>query len=307
MCNPGSRLSDETLLQICKTSADEEYVTEAWLADLRAVESLARRAGGACGPGLEDALTLLALVLGPIPPHGMPRRCSASGAALDEYYWIDRDRLEQAGKQIAGLLWDTTTPFQVARSVENAVALSISHGFLEQRQHDDWRPGMPSGSGRWSAVTATPFGVARARRSAQAVGAESAPVVAPQVDPVPEPPPQDECDSLALPVLDEDRMTVSCNGVCCEFPTRRKLLFGLLRCLLAHPGRRVSFETLKGPGAPWAGANVEASTIRSAVARLRTHLRKKGLAAVADAIHTMTDQEDGRVWLERDELEHPGK
>jgi DNA-binding winged helix-turn-helix (wHTH) protein len=103
--------------------------------------------------------------------------------------------------------------------------------------------------------------------------------------------------------LNEEGMFVDYAGQRCKFPTRRLLLFNLLKIMLDHPGRRVSFETLRGPQGPWHNRGVGDSSIRGAVSRLREHLRASGLEALASAISTMTDDNNGYVYCDPEELE----
>ena len=86
-----------------------------------------------------------------------------SGPQIQSHGWIEREALEQIGKQMVGLIWHDRQPEAVTRAVETAVSEAIRVGFMEQQQYDAWRPGMPSGSGWRSAVTATPYGITRAR------------------------------------------------------------------------------------------------------------------------------------------------
>ncbi len=158
-----SALTDDVLLQICRMPADDPQVTPEWLSRVR----LATRLLGdrcLCPPErVEAAMTLLASALGKLEqfnPTHLP--FGYGGQEVRSRGWMERRALERAGKQIVGLMWRNTAAEAVAVVVERAVSEGIRLGFLEQRQYDAWRPGMRSGSGwRW-AVTATPYGVARA-------------------------------------------------------------------------------------------------------------------------------------------------
>jgi len=105
-----------------------------------------------------------------------------------------------------------------------------------------------------------------------------------------------------LPVIDEGNLSVRYAGVTCRFPPRRKQLFSLLERLLARPGRRVSFADLCEIDGPWDGAQVDDSTIRGAVTRLKKNLRDAQLKVVADAISTSTFQGRGYVLFDPERL-----
>jgi hypothetical protein len=76
---------------------------------------------------------------------------------------MERDALEQVAKQIVGLIWHDVNPDVVASDVTRCASEAIRLGFMEQQEYDAWRPGMRSGSGWRSAVTATPYGMTKAR------------------------------------------------------------------------------------------------------------------------------------------------
>lgn len=101
--------------------------------------------------------------------------------------------------------------------------------------------------------------------------------------------------SQQVPEVFEDSMTVSWRGITCRFPTRRVLLFLLLKRILRRPGQLVSFDVLRSPNETWDNSKVEDSTIRGAVARLRKHLCEHKLDALAAAIVTGKDRNGGYV------------
>ncbi len=164
-----SPLADDVLLQICRTSTEDELVTTQWMADLRLVASLVDTSRTSNRIGLEHAVTMLAGCIGQLPqynPTHLP--FGYSGPTIKSDFWMDRDTLEQVAKQIVGLIWHDMDPDVVASDVTRAVSEAIRLGFLEQQEYDAWRPGMRSGSGWRSAVTATPYGTTKARTCSEA-------------------------------------------------------------------------------------------------------------------------------------------
>lgn len=156
-------LTDDVLFQICGLSADDPQVTPEWLSRTRLVTRLLAEPRLCQHTRLEAALTLLASALGQLTQFNLTHLpFGYDGPDVQSRGWMERRALERVGKQIVGLMWRHTSAETVAVAVELAVSEGIRLGFLEQRQYDSWRPGMRSGSGwRW-AVTATPYGVARA-------------------------------------------------------------------------------------------------------------------------------------------------
>ena len=156
-------LPDDVLLQICRLSADDPQVTPQWLTQMRMVARLLGDQHCCHHTRLEGAMTLLASALGRLAqfnPTHLP--FGYEGPQTRWRGWLERRTLERVGKQVVGLIWRDDSAEAIAAAVECAVSEGIRLGFLEQRRYDAWRPGMRSGSGwRW-AVTATPYGVARA-------------------------------------------------------------------------------------------------------------------------------------------------
>lgn len=99
------------------------------------------------------------------------------GPTIRSHGWIERETLERLAKQIAGLQWADTEPDAVANEVANAVSESVKLGFLDEKDYDAWQPGMASGSGWRSALSATPYGVTKARSACNGAGGK--PKVAP--------------------------------------------------------------------------------------------------------------------------------
>lgn len=168
---PDQGLSDELLLRICGVPAGDPQITPAWKSTLRLAARMLGEPWLPQGERPQTALTLLASVLGKLTQYN-PRHLpfGYNGPQVRSHYWIERERLEAIGKQIVGLMWSDRLPQVNAFAVENAVSEAVRVGFLDQRQYDAWRPGMPSGSGWRRAVTATPYGLARARsRSSRAL------------------------------------------------------------------------------------------------------------------------------------------
>lgn len=169
-------LTDDVLLQICRLSADDPPVTPEWVSRMRLAVQLLGDQRRCHHTRLEAALTLLAAALGQLAqfnPTHLP--FGYEGPQVQSRGWLERRTLERVGKQIVGLIWHHDSAETVAAAVECAVSEGIRLGFLEQRRYDAWRPGMRSGSGWRYAVTATPYGVARANRlAAQADGAAPA-------------------------------------------------------------------------------------------------------------------------------------
>ena len=160
----GGKLGDDVLLEICRVAPDDPENTAAWRGDLRRAVDLLASQDAAQHARLEDGLTLLTAALGRLAqcnPTLQP--FGHSGPTIEAHGWIDDETLERVGKQIVGMVWPHSDADDVAVAVEHAVSEAVRLGFLEQCQYDAWRPGMVSGSGwRW-AVSATPYGVMKAR------------------------------------------------------------------------------------------------------------------------------------------------
>ena len=72
-------------------------------------------------------------------------------------------------------------------------------------------------------------------------------------------------------------------------------MFALLDRISRRPGYRVLFDDLRAVGDVWDGLNVEDSTIRGAVARLRRLLSEHAMSDLAGRITTGTYQ--GRAYV----------
>ncbi len=157
-------LPDDVLLQICKAAPDAKEVTHEWLADMRYVTRLIKETPERHGSQLGRAMSLLVSLLAQLPQHRLTHLLFGNrGPRLVTIGWLDREAVEQAGKQIVGLIWEDQQPEAVAEAVEAAIARALHVGFLEQQRYDAWRPGMRSGSGWRSALRATPYGARMAR------------------------------------------------------------------------------------------------------------------------------------------------
>jgi hypothetical protein len=160
-------LADDVLLQICRIAPDDPELTAQHIDDLRRACSLIGPRHVATGARLELALSLLGSVLGSFSrfnPTHLP--FGYSGPTIKSDGWLDRDTLEQTAKQIVGLMWADCSPDRVAFQVERATSEAIRLGFMEEKQYDAWRPGMPSGSGWRAAISATAYGLTKARSTA---------------------------------------------------------------------------------------------------------------------------------------------
>jgi len=103
--------------------------------------------------------------------------------------------------------------------------------------------------------------------------------------------------------LDNQSFTVRCGGNVCRFAARNKQLFALLERISLRPDRRISFDDLRSTGDVWDGLNVEDSTIRGAVARLRKALKQRGMESLARRIFTGSYQASRYVMLRAHEQE----
>ena len=90
--------------------------------------------------------------------------------------------------------------------------------------------------------------------------------------------------------LDDQTFTIRCGGAVYRFAARNKQLFALLERINRRPDHRVSFDDLRSSGDVWDGLNVEDSTIRGAVARLRKLLKQHAMDPLAARIITGTYQ-----------------
>lgn len=98
--------------------------------------------------------------------------------------------------------------------------------------------------------------------------------------------------------LDDQTFTVRCGTAAYRFPPRSKQLFSLLERVARRPGHRVGFDDLRTIGDVWDGSQVEDSTIRGAVARLRGVLDDHGMGGLAARIQTGTYRNSGYVLLD---------
>lgn len=97
--------------------------------------------------------------------------------------------------------------------------------------------------------------------------------------------------------MDDQTFTIRCAGAAYRFAARNKQLFALLERINRRPDHRVSFDDLRSTGDVWDGLNVEDSTIRGAVARLRKLLKQHGMEALARRIITGSYQGSRYVLL----------
>lgn len=163
------RLTDDDLLRICGIAEDDPELTTEHIGELHRVACLIGPQYVGTGARLELALSLLASVLGSFPRHNPTHLpFGYQGPTIKSHGWLDRDILERTGKQIVGLLWDDCAPDAVALRVEHAMSEAVRLSFLEETRYDAWRPGMPSGSGWRTAISATPYGITKARGTAEA-------------------------------------------------------------------------------------------------------------------------------------------
>ena len=177
MADDVSILSDETLLQICRVSQEDLEAMPALGDELRLARLLIPPPRSRHDGRLEHLVALLASVLGKLPQHDLPIGYNSPG--FDIKGWVERDALEQVAKQIVGMAWLDVAPDQVASHVHQAATESIRLGLLDSRDYDAWCPGMSSGSGWRIAVTATPYGIAKARAMGQRQGDATAKPPAP--------------------------------------------------------------------------------------------------------------------------------
>jgi hypothetical protein len=107
-----------------------------------------------------------------------------------------------------------------------------------------------------------------------------------------------EPSSAATLLLDDQSFTVRYGAASHRFPPRSKQLFALLERIARRPGHRVDFNDLRGIGDVWDGSQVEDSTVRGAVARLRGVLEDHGMGGLAARIQTGTYRNSGYVLLD---------
>lgn len=165
MADDESILSDETLLRICRVSQEDLEAMPALGEELRLARQLIPPPRSHHDGRLEHLVALLVSVLGKLPQHDLPIGYNSPG--FDIKGWVERDALEQLAKQIVGMAWLDVAADQVASHVYQAVTESIRLGLLDSRDYDAWCPGMSSGSGWRIAVTATPYGITKARTMGQ--------------------------------------------------------------------------------------------------------------------------------------------
>lgn len=162
----GTSLNDDVLRQICGIPDKAPQITPEWMAKLRIVPGLLEPQRPRANLQLESALTLLASLLGQLKrfnPTHLP--FGYEGPVVSPEGWIDRGVLETVSKQIVGLRWCGVSAQTVASAVHNAISEAVRLGFMVEKTYDAWRPGMPSGSGWRSAVSATPYGVIKANHA----------------------------------------------------------------------------------------------------------------------------------------------
>jgi len=163
-------LSDATLLQICRAKLEDPNVTPEWLTDLRLIIPIIESAHLKRVSALDNAMTLLAFMLGQLDHHNpVHLPFGYNGPTIRSNGWLDRQSLEGVGQQIVGLIWNQSKPEIVSDAVHQAISRALHFGFMEQKDYDAWRPGMRSGTGWRSAITATLYGITRARNLANAI------------------------------------------------------------------------------------------------------------------------------------------
>lgn len=160
-------LSDEVLLQICRIRVDNPQVTSEWISTIRRVARLLDQPGLRQEGRLEAAMTVLASSLGQLEQFQLiSLPFGYEGPMIRSAGWIERETLDRIGTQLLGLTWRHASAEVVANAIGRAVSESVRLRFLEQREYDAWRPGMPSGSGWRAKISATPYGVMKAVHAA---------------------------------------------------------------------------------------------------------------------------------------------
>lgn len=190
MSDGEAKLSDEVLHEICRISPTDDGYSDELVHDLRGVLELAERPQARNNGQLQYAIALLTSVLARLPKHHLTHLpFGYDGPRIQSTGWIDREDTEAAAKQIVGLLWTEASPDMVAVAISNAFSEAVRLSLVKEHDYDAWRPGMASGSGWRSAVTATPYGLSKARgmRGVQSkpLPAQRAPVSPPNPTPQP--------------------------------------------------------------------------------------------------------------------------
>jgi len=161
-------MSLELLLEACRIDADDPQLMPEILEDLACAYELAQRGrSGRHGGEMPHAVTLLTAALGRIPrfnPAHLP--FGFGGPCLQSRQWVNVDRIELLMTQLIGLCHATWDVQRVNFEAMSAVSDAASLGLIEKRKYDSWTPGMASGSGIRTAVSATPYGLVRARQAA---------------------------------------------------------------------------------------------------------------------------------------------
>jgi len=161
-------MSVELFLEACRIDTDDPQVTPEILNDLACAYELTRRGkAGRHGGEMPHAVTMLTAALGQISrfnPTHLP--FGFGGPRLQSRRWVDVDRIELLMTQMIGLCHTTWDVQRVNFEAMAAVSEAASLGLIEKKDYDGWTPGMPSGSGMRTAVSATPYGLVRARQAA---------------------------------------------------------------------------------------------------------------------------------------------
>lgn len=181
MGTEGSGLTDEVLLEICRVSRDDYGFSEELLADLHTVSRLVGASDSPRDIRLRNAIILLTAALAKLPKFNPIHIHFGSNAPTTRSNgWIDKSAIEHLGKQIVGMQDDLSTPEYIAAEVSRAIDEALKLGFLESKEYDAWRPGMESGSGWRPALSATVYGMTKAREAAKGSGSkpqEAAPAI----------------------------------------------------------------------------------------------------------------------------------
>lgn len=171
----------ELVLEACRIDPEDAQLGPETLDDLRASQILVQQARPVWrGGSLPHAATLVTAALGRIPrfnPTHLP--FGFGGPRLKSYQWVDLDRIELILAQVIGLCHPDWDEQRVTFDAHCAISEATSLRLLEQKEYDGWVPGMRSGSGLRTAVSATPYGLVRARQAAK------------QLTPAPQQPPED--------------------------------------------------------------------------------------------------------------------
>lgn len=179
-------LSRETMLHICGIAAtDDEYSDEVG-ADLDAARTLVSSADASRNDHYDAIAVLVTGVLAHFRKHNPTHLpFGYDGPASSSPGWVERETVETVVTQAMGLRWPDcpaqTLAFFVSHGISNAKSLK----FLQESSYDAWRPGMASGAGWRSVVSATAFGLQKARAAARQVSARE--VAAAAKPPAPKP------------------------------------------------------------------------------------------------------------------------